>query len=147
MNSEIEFETMPSKSVWNVMMTIPKMELHGGMLITTDDKRIEVTKATLENNRVFYIEEDGKEKSIPLLSIKEARPLSLDHQLPTRRDEAPIDDRDNDREEQKDMSVEEIDYRLYAWRLVDGLEPPTEEEIAAIRNKYTKDTIFYTEQE
>jgi len=29
----------------------------------------------------------------------------------------------------------------------DPTEPPTEEEIAAIRNKYTKDTIFYTEQE
>lgn len=30
---------------------------------------------------------------------------------------------------------------------LDPTEPPTEEEIAAIRNKYTKDTIFYTEQE
>ena len=95
MNSEIEIETMSSRSVWNIMMTIPKMELHGGMLITTDDKRIEVTTARLKNNRVFYTEEDGKEESIPLLSIKEARPLSLDYELPTRRDEAPIDDKDD----------------------------------------------------
>jgi hypothetical protein len=125
MNSEIE--TMTSRSVWNIIMTIPTMK-NGGMLITNDDKRIEVTTAKLENNRVFYTEEDGKEESIALLSIKEARPLSLDHELPTRRDEAPIDDRDDDRGEQKDMSVEEIKHRLYAWRLVDGLEPPTEEE-------------------
>jgi hypothetical protein len=29
----------------------------------------------------------------------------------------------------------------------DPTEPPPEQEIAAIRNKNTKDTIFYTEQE
>jgi hypothetical protein len=86
-------------------MNIPKMELHGGMLITNDDERIDVSKATLKNNRVFYTLDD-KEESIPLLSIKEARPLSLDHELPTRRDEAPIDDRDDDREENVNFTPE-----------------------------------------
>ncbi len=95
MNSNIELEIMSSKSVWNVMMTIPKMK-NGGILITNDDERIEVIKARLENNRVLYLQEDGSEGDIPLLSIKEARPLSLDHELPTRRDEAPIDDRDDE---------------------------------------------------
>lgn len=29
----------------------------------------------------------------------------------------------------------------------DHIDPPTEEEIAALRNQHTKDTVFYTEQE
>lgn len=104
MNSEIEFET--SKSVWNVMMNISNMKSNGGILITNDDDRIEVIKVRLENNTIFYLQEDGKEDTTPLLSIKEARPLSLDHELPTRRDEAPIDDRDNDKEFTPEFCIE-----------------------------------------
>lgn len=92
---QIELETINATSVWNVMSGISRMKTYGGMIITNDDKRIDVIKARLEDNHVFYLQENGKEDSIPLLSIKEARPLSLNDELPTRRDEAPLDDKDD----------------------------------------------------
>jgi hypothetical protein len=99
-------ETMQSKSVWDVMMNISNMKRNGGILITNGDYRIEVIKARIENNIVSYLREDGGEGNIPLLSIKEARPLTIDHELPTRRDEEPIDDRDNDKEFTPEFCIE-----------------------------------------
>ena len=36
-------------------------------------------------------------------------------------------------------------FSIYAGKKIGDTEPPSQEEIANIRNQYTKDTIFYTE--
>jgi hypothetical protein len=71
------------------------MQKSGGIFICKDETRISVKKvtgSTLKNNENFYVlflDEEGVSREIEYSNIKEARPLGLDFELPTRRDEAP----------------------------------------------------------
>jgi hypothetical protein len=91
MNSQ---STINARSVFSIMMDIPKMKTSGGIIITNDGERIETEKVYLNlQDNMVYFNNDG---SIPIYSISEVRPLNLDCELPTKRDEAPIDYRDDE---------------------------------------------------
>lgn len=79
----------------NLLNTLFNMQKSGGIFICKDETRISVKKvtgSTLKNNENFYVlflDEEGLSREIEYSNIKEARPLGLDFELPTRRDEAP----------------------------------------------------------
>ncbi len=92
----------------NLLKTLFNMQLSGGLFILKDDTRINVKKVTgsvfkkevplgkdsIENEEKFfilYIDDEGVSRQVLYSDLKEARPLGLDYELPTRRDEAPCE--------------------------------------------------------
>lgn len=89
----------------NLLNDIFKMQSHGGLFICKDGSRITVTKVngcafkkgSFEKDQsgndnafhVLYLDEEGVFKEIEYESLKEVRPLHIDYELPTRRDESP----------------------------------------------------------
>lgn len=82
------------QSVWNMMTALSKMS-KGGIIITSDNKYECETAKIVDDN----VSINNGDIVVPLLSVKEARPLHLDYELPTKRDDEPADDKDDEEPE------------------------------------------------